>query len=416
MPKSIIDYSNTIIYKIFCKDPEVTDIYVGHTTNFIKRKYQHKIMSASDNNQLKIYEIIRKNGGWDNWNMIEIASYNCKDSTEARIREQEHYDLLKPSLNIYNPITQDPYQIKFIDPIKDSDITKLYCCEICNYNCSRKYNLDRHLATTKHSLLLKSDTLASKLVEKEQQTSVNNISKYQCENCNKKYISRNGLWKHKKVCKNNTEHTTKISDKEIIMMLIKDNSELKNMIMKVLENGTHNTTNNTNTTHTNSHNKAFNLNFFLNETCKDAMNITDFVSSIKLNLEDLENTGRQGYIEGISNIIVKNLNNLEQHMRPLHCSDLKREVLYIKDNNEWTKETDNKPILTKAIKIIANENIKQINQWKAKNPNCTDSGSRKNDMYLKIVSNSMNGLTEEESHKNINKIISNIAKEIVIQK
>jgi hypothetical protein len=197
------------------------------------------------------------------------------------------------------------------------------------------------------------------------------------------------------------------------MMLIKDNSELKHMMMKVLENGTHNTTNNT---HTNSHNKAFNLNFFLNETCKDAMNISDFVSSIKLNLEDLENTGRQGYIEGISNIIVKNLNNLEQHYRPLHCSDLKREVLYIKENDEWTKETNDKPILTKAIKIIANENIKQIQNWKAKNPDCTYSDSRKNDLYLKIVSNSMNGLTEEEGHKNINKIISNIAKETVIQK
>jgi hypothetical protein len=183
--------------------------------------------------------------------------------------------------------------------------------------------------------------------------------------------------------------------------------------MKVLENGTHNTTN---TTHTNSHNKAFNLNLFLNETCKNAMNISDFVSSIKLNLEDLENTGRQGYIEGISNIIIKNLNNLEQCFRPLHCSDLKREVLYIKENNEWTKETEPKPILTKAIKIIANENIKQIQNWKAKNPDCTYSDSRKNDLYLKIVSNSMNGLTEEEGHKNINKIISNIAKETIIQK
>jgi hypothetical protein len=299
-------------------------------------------------------------------------------------------------------------------------IVQQFVCELCDYKCTKKYNWDKHLLTSKHQKVAKGDAklaiCGKKQLNNNCVTNETTYNNYQCEYCEKEYSSRNGLWKHKKVCKNNTENTTKISDKEIIMMLIKDNSELKNMIMKVLENGTHNTTNNTNTTHTNSHNKAFNLNFFLNETCKDAMNISDFVSSIKLNLEDLENTGRQGYIEGISNIIVKNLNNLEQHMRPLHCSDLKREVLYIKDNNEWTKETDNKPILTKAIKIIANENIKQINQWKAKNPNCTDSGSRKNDMYLKIVSNSMNGLTEEEGHKNINKIISNIAKETVIQK
>jgi len=128
----------------------------------------------------------------------------------------------------------------------------------------------------------------------------------------------------------------------------------------------------------------------VNETCKNAMNITDFVSSIQLNLDDLEHTGRTGYVEGISNIVITNLNKLEQHLRPLHCSDLKREVLYIKDNNEWMKETQHKPILTKAIKTIANENIKQISQWKDNYPDCIKSDSKKNDLYLKIISNSMN--------------------------
>ena len=113
---------------------------------------------------------------------------------------------------------------------------------------------------------------------------------------------------------------------------------------------------------------------------------------------------------------VKNLNKLEQHLRPLHCSDAKREILYIKDNNEWTKECDDKPILTKAIKVIANENIKQISKWKSQYPDCTNADSKKNNLYLKIVSNSMNGLTEEEGHKNINKIISNVAKKTIINK
>jgi hypothetical protein len=146
------------------------------------------------------------------------------------------------------------------------------------------------------------------------------------------------------------------------------------------------------------------------------MNITDFVSSIQMNLDDLENTGRSGYIEGISNIILKNLNKLEQHLRPLHCSDIKREVLYIKDNNEWLKENENKPVLTKAIKTIANENIKQISKWKDNYPDCIKSDSKKNDLYLKIVSNSMNGLTKEEADNNINKIISNLAKKVIIEK
>jgi hypothetical protein len=177
-----------------------------------------------------------------------------------------------------------------------------------------------------------------------------------------------------------------------------------------------NISNNINNNTTNIENKTFNLNLFLNETCKNAMNISDFVSSIQVNLEDLEYTGRQGYIQGISNIILNNLQKLEQHERPLHCNDLKREILYIKENNKWEKEKDNKPILTKAIKTIANENIKQIKFWREKYPDCTDADSKKNNLYLKIVSNSMNGLTEEEGHRNIDKIISNVAKEVIIDK
>ena len=194
------------------------------------------------------------------------------------------------------------------------------------------------------------------------------------------------------------------------MKLIEHNKELTDVLIHQSTNITNNTLIN------NSTNKTFNLHVYLNETCKNAMNISEFVSSIKVNLEDLEYTGRQGYIQGISNIILNNLQKLEQHERPLHCNDLKREVIYIKDNDKWEKESESKPILTKAIKVIANENIKQIKFWKDKYPDCTDYDSKQNNMYLKIVSNSMNGLTEEESQSNISKIISNVAKETIIDK
>ena len=298
-----------------------------------------------------------------------------------------------------------------------SNLSIIYRCGYCDYRCSRKYNLDRHLSSSKHSKVTQGDENVSKVSKSEQHD--NMLSKFLCNICNKEYTSRNGLWKHNKT--HQDQSNDDISDKELIMMLIKENAEFKNMMMKMVDNGINNginnCTNNTiNNTHINSHNKAFNLNFYLNETCKDAMNISDFVNSIKINLEDLENIGRTSYIEGVSNIILKNLNNIEKHLRPLHCSDSKREILYIKENNEWTKESDSKPILTKAIKIIANENIRQIKHWADKHPDCTKSSSRKNDLYLKIVSNSMNGLTEEEGRKNINKIISNVAKQTVIQK
>jgi len=245
-------------------------------------------------------------------------------------------------------------------------------------------------------------------------------TKYHCENCEKTFNDRAGLWRHKKKClKEDDQYIDGINIKDkdaLVLHLLKQNGELQNKIIEMAKNTSQITNNTNNTNSHNTTNNAFNLNFFLNETCKDAMNISDFVSSIKLNLEDLENTGRQGYIEGISNIIITNLNNLEQCFRPLHCSDLKREVLYIKENNKWEKETSDKPILTKAIKIIANENIKQIKNWCEKYPDCTKSNSKKNDLYLKIVSNSMNGLTHEEGCNNINKIISNVAKQTVIQK
>ena len=291
-------------------------------------------------------------------------------------------------------------------------VTKKFHCQCCDYFTSKSNDLKKHLSTDKHQ---KKEN-DSKMVENGSDLSPKVAKLYYCT-CGKVYKHDSGYYRHKKKClKENEQYIDGINIKDkdaLVLHLLKQNGELQNKIIEMAKN-TSQITNNTNSHNTT--NNAFNLNFFLNETCKDAMNISDFVSSIKLNLEDLEHTGRQGYIEGISKIIINNLNNLEQCFRPLHCSDLKREVLYIKNNDKWEKETSDKPILTKAIKTIANQNIRQINSWKNIHPDCTKSDSKKNDLYLKIVSNSMNGLTEEESEKNINKIITNIAKETVIKK
>ena len=304
--------------------------------------------------------------------------------------------------------------------VKSSNIFE---CKICDYTTSRKYNLEKHNDGIKHKTLVLEINGNEKLVKVSKY-----CKKYECESCEKHYTTNSGLWKHKQKCyaingDGNTEDDKNVyeginlKDKDaLVIHLLKQNSELQHKIINMTSQSS--ITNN-NTTNTNSHNttnNAFNLNFFLNETCKNAMNISDFVSSIKVSLADLENIGRQGYIEGISNIILKKLNNVEQSMRPLHCSDTKREVFYIKDNNEWQKENQDKPILTKAIKVIANENIKQIKHWRDKYPDCTDSESKKNNLYLKIVSNSMNGSTHEEGCKNIDRIISNVAKEVTIDK
>ena len=282
-------------------------------------------------------------------------------------------------------------------------------CKFCDFYTSKKSHYNDHLTTLKHQKHTQGDAQLIKTA------AFRPHHKFLCNNCSKTYLSRNGLWKHQKICMSFNDEQIKesiISDKQLIMMLVKQNSQL----MDVIKNGNTHNTNNYNNTHINSHNKTFNLHFFLNETCKDAMNITDFVSSIKPQLADLEATGRLGYVEGVSNIILNNLKTLKVHDRPIHCSDQKREVIYIKDNNEWTKENDDKPILTKAIKTIANENIKNIKEWRHEYPDCINADSKKNNLYLKIVSNSMNGLTKEEGEKNINKIISNVAKEVIIDK
>jgi hypothetical protein len=282
-----------------------------------------------------------------------------------------------------------------------------YYCEICDYGTSKKSSYVNHCESIKHKQH-NFEHNGNKIIPKICS------STYKCMNCDRKYRDRTGLWKHKKKCNNiiNNSDNNDIGEKDnLINLLVTQNKEL----IELLKHGMININNSNNNT-TNIENKTFNLNLFLNETCKNAMNISDFVSSIQVNLEDLEYTGRQGYIQGISNIILNNLQKLEQHERPLHCNDLKREILYIKENDKWEKEKDNKPILTRAIKTIANENIKQIKFWREKYPDCTDADSKKNNIYLKIVSNSMNGLTEEESHRNIDKIISNVAKEVIIDK
>ena len=438
MPKTEIDYSNTIIYKITCKDSNISDVYVGHTTNFIQRKHCHKQSCTnikSTNYKCKLYEVIRNNGGWNNWKMEIINFFNCADHYEARQKEQIYFIELKATLNSVEPMPKPkinpvsiPISIPKITPIKvsnknaDNRIIKnaenavKFSCKICDFICYKQSNYTTHLSTAKHKHRTNLETLEQE--KKSQEKQQNSTPLFRCKKCDKEYKARNSLWYHENKCQNVPPIVNDAKDKDsIINLLLTQNKDLMDLLKNGIINNTNNNNNITNINKTtNNDNKTFNLNIFLNETCKDAMNIDEFVSSIKVNLEELENTGRQGYIEGISNIILKRLNNLEQDFRPIHCSDAKREVFYIKDNNEWQKENENKPILKRAIKVIANENIKQIQNWRNKHPDCTKSDSKKNNLYLKIVSNSMNGSTEEESFKNIDKIISNIAKEVIIDK
>ena len=280
-----------------------------------------------------------------------------------------------------------------------------FICEYCDYITSRKSSYDKHILTAKHEKSILSINLASQSCKKLQDLS--------CPSCSKQYKEPSGLWRHKKKCigdQNSNSDTKQLTD--LVMKVVEQNKELTNQIVELSKTSANNSIN---INKVKSINK-FNLNVFLNETCKDAINISDFVSSLVVSINDLEETARLGYAEGISKIFLNGLTQLDVHNRPVHCSDFKREILYIKENNEWTKDTEQKTVLTKAIKCIANKNLKQISEWQKQNPLYNDPDSKQNDKYQKILFNCMSGSTKEEADNNYDKIIKNVAKKTVIPK
>ena len=303
-----------------------------------------------------------------------------------------------------------------------------FYCSLCDYSTSYKKDYTRHILTRKHKKETGELQMDDKLAPQE---------KYICH-CGSEYKYRQGLWKHKKTCEikkgpesSASEDESDETELKVLTKLVKDvikqnidvikqhsevikqNQDLTNKIVDICKTGQ---TNNISNSNIHSNNKTFNLQFFLNETCKDAMNISDFVESIKFQISDLEHTGNTNFVEGISNVVLNNLKDLDTRQRPIHCSDHKREILYIKDDNQWIKDDEPNNKMSKVIKQIASKNMKKIPEWVKNNPDCYDSSSKKNDTYLKIVSNSMSGGTESEQKNNISKIISRVAKEVVIDK
>jgi hypothetical protein len=253
---------------------------------------------------------------------------------------------------------------------------------------------------------------------------------HNCE-CGKNYATLSGLWKHKKTCdnintnfaNNETEHDVKnsnntASDKdELINYLIKENQEFKSMILEFVKKDSYNQCNNTNTlSNNNNNNKTFNLNFFLNETCKDAMNMKDFIQSLEMSLPELEKMGEVGFAEGMSRVFVDRLNQLDITKRPIHCSDVKREIIHIKDDNKWEKDNANLDRLRKIIRQLTHKNILRVDDWKKANQGCTEYNSRKNEQYLRINMEAIGPVDDAEVKRDFGKIIRRVAESTTIDK
>jgi len=297
-----------------------------------------------------------------------------------------------------NPNAEEPKSAKF------------FLCESCTFKCCKNSDYERHISTRKHTILTNPNAL---LMAKTPQ------NEFKCK-CGKLYKHMSSLCFHKKKCTFEEKSLiTQTAEKtlsepittECVLELIKQNKELQNTIVEQSKTIAELANKPTNVTNNNCNNNRFNINLFLNEQCKNAMNISDFVSSLKLTLQDLEKTAELGYVKGLTNIIVNGLNELDVYTRPIHCSDLKRETLYVKDNDAWEKDNSEKAKITRMIKHISYRNAKQVGAWTRENKGYNDPESKKNDKYMKIVSEANSG----EPHE-VEKIISNITPKITIDK
>ena len=300
-----------------------------------------------------------------------------------------------------------------------------FCCEDCSYYTSNKSDYKKHINTAKHKRVTSNDT---------------NIIKSHICHCGKEFKYRQGLWKHKLKCnqqpsgeneiKKDTINNDIVKEEEeknnkyetLIMLLVKENQDFKQLIidqnkkmMEMTENMGNNHHNTTNTnTNTNSHNK-FNLNVFLNEKCKDAMSLTDFIKDMEISIEDFVETGELGFVDGLSRVLIERINNMDLYNRPLHCTDLKRETVYIKDAEKWEKDL-NKEHLRKAVKGVAYKNDRMRPIWYKETPNVDVLGSENCDKFLKYSQAALGGYGKEETKSFEDKIMRNVLKEVTIDK
>jgi len=304
-----------------------------------------------------------------------------------------------------------------------------FICEACDFKCSKNSNWINHISTQKHKRL----TEANKKMPLVECNNESYTERFGCE-CGKSYKHYASLCKHRKLCfgtvittpqkqpdnidniddSDDNHEDKQIISTEMVLELMKQNKELQNALIeqntKMMEMAKtqtviHNTTNNT-----------FNLQFFLNEQCKDALNMIEFVNSIKFQLKDLEDAGKYGFVHAITNIFINGLNQLDVYKRPIHCTDFKRETLYVKNENEWVKETQDKKHLKEAVEKVAVRNLRQLSLWQKENPEFEDLDNPVNDTYMKISLNSLGGICQEDEQKNKEKIMRNVMKEVVLDK
>lgn len=370
------DYSNIIFYKLQCKTSLSQELFIGYTMDFSKTEESHKTLWESSTSQ--VYQEIRKTGGWENWRMEMLGVRDCASELEAKHLEKEY------ALSLGGEIL--------------SAMSEFYCA-ICDYHCSSKFLWRQHSSTKKHLRNVnKNKEVAEVDGEKRMPTC------FSCEICGNVYKQRSGLWRHRKRCQgkqdvpldiNQLMHDMLANDakmrEEMMLQMKQQNKIIQEMIPKM----------------GNNNNNKFSINVFLNEQCRDAINMSDFIKSLQIQIGDLLYSKDNGLIQGVSSILLKGLRELDTYKRPIHCTDVKRETLYIKNNNEWDRNNC-KDTLKTAITDVASRQRKLITAWESANPGWQDTSGGKEE-YIKLVKTVMDDMNED-------KIIRNIAKGTVIEK
>jgi len=314
-----------------------------------------------------------------------------------------------------------------------------YSCEFCKFKCSKKSNWDKHVLTAKH----KNRTNRTEKMPK-------NAEFFECE-CGKVYKARNSLWYHKHRCTYTESNTANIDIDEnvnttappndignqpnMVLELLRENQEFKQLMVEqnkqmqdtqsllqqtqsqlqdtqtqmveIYKEGK--TINNT------TNNNQFNLNFFLNDTCKDAMNITDFLGNLDVQIDEIEYIGHHGYVNGMTKMIMERLKGMDITKRPIHCTDIKRETMYIKDKDEWSKDTEELTKLRKILNRVTMNNCRTVPKWKSAHPDCEIMETRNNEFCYKMM-RLMLGDVEDAQIKLDNKIIKTMSKELYVNK
>jgi predicted Fe-S protein YdhL (DUF1289 family) len=461
MPKIKIDYGNMIFYKVYCLNPSVKKIFIGHTTNMVQRK--HVLKKQTEVRNLEMFDIINNNGGWKCWRIKEIEKYNdCKTHADILMREKYHYDILE------NLILSGQHEVKKIkkeDQYLDIDkANNNYKCEYCEYECEQKKHFQQHIGTRKHhemvafiemmneykekvieNVKFSSEKIENASSENASQITDSEKKEYKCIACGKIYKNMSGLCKHRHICKKkllqkiqqkeavsktihnecdcdieSTElmNAAAMPDKEkdeIIIQLLKDNESMKtfmkeqnNMLKEMMRQI--NTNGSSTITTTNNIKQKFNINIFLNEQCKDAINMCDFIKSLKITFHDLEITRDKSLEESVSTIMLRGLKELDVYKRPIHCTDQKRDVMYIKDEEKWEKDDGNVK-LKESIDTLSKKQMYTLKELRDSDPEIKTNDEKK-DRFITTMNHVCTPIPETSGKR----LIKTIGKEIYIDK